>query len=122
MCQTASVRAYIKILDFVGAGSEHTGSINQMFAQSDLIEYLQPPHICTTCLANLSVERLRDSVDDFWEGLCLDCMRDSSLEVGAAKYWLRSKKERRWDTTCRIKHGYNTWYFSSMAHRPRREK
>lgn len=62
------------------------------------------------------VEELGGKVSAASQGICLDCMTDSSQTHGNinADYWERDLS-KKWDRSCRVTHGQSTWYHSSQG-------
>ncbi|CAG8898005.1 unnamed protein product [Penicillium egyptiacum] len=56
-------------------------------------------------------------VQNYFDGLCLDCMKNQPNEN--SEYWAFGTPRYEYDGTCRISHGEPTWYFSFMGRRDR---
>ncbi|RDW88201.1 hypothetical protein BP6252_00233 [Coleophoma cylindrospora] len=72
--------------------------------------------ICTDKLEGQHIKPLCRYVQNYWQGLCLDCMNITRPKTGNihTDYWQHNALED-WDSKCRITHGRNTWYFSFMG-------
>ncbi|PVH83318.1 hypothetical protein DL98DRAFT_585607 [Cadophora sp. DSE1049] len=75
---------------------------------------------CNACdrhLRGYHVETARERTEDYWDGLCLDCMNKSKTKTGSvhSDYWLHNSL-RTWSRGCRLTgHSRNTWYHSFMG-------
>lgn len=63
------------------------------------------------------VDHAIGQVESYFDGLCLDCMKNHPDED--SEYWALDAMRYVYDTTCRIRHGEPTWYFSFMGLRDR---
>ncbi|KAF3014571.1 hypothetical protein E8E15_003153 [Penicillium rubens] len=66
--------------------------------------------------AIVMLQYARRQVEGYFDGLCLDCMKNHPNEN--SEYWALGTR-RVYDSTCRISHGEPTWYFSFMGRRDR---
>lgn len=73
---------------------------------------------CSLCSRSWKpiVQYARRQVESYFDGLCLDCMKNHPDED--SEYWALGTR-RVYDLTCRISHGEPTWYFSFMGRRDR---
>ena len=82
---------------------------------------------CGTCRQDyrVKVTRTVDYVDDYFDGLCLDCLDRSKPKLGDADmdYWRHNDvKENEWVTGCRFRHKQPTWYFSFNGRKEDRDR
>ncbi|KAE8398123.1 hypothetical protein BDV37DRAFT_288834 [Aspergillus pseudonomiae] len=64
------------------------------------------------------VERAIQVTTEYFDGLCLDCMKITVRDD--EDYWDHARFRERYDRNCRITHGEPTCYFSFMARREKR--
>ena len=90
----------------------------------DMFAYMYGPEKtpCSECQLNYRtrVELAQSNTENYFDGLCLDCMDRSNTKTGNADkdYWEHHKlKVGKWDRGCRVKHQQPTWYFSFMGRR-----
>jgi hypothetical protein len=99
-------------------------SVNQMLARlGNMREQrtnLASRHSCGVChIRHVEVvQKACSETENYFDGLCLDCMDASKPKFGDADedYWKHDER-RNWDGDCRIKHGQPSWYFSFMGRR-----
>lgn len=65
------------------------------------------------------VEKSRRECKMGFDGLCLDCMDQSTSEdeVKEQRFWQKAKGGAGWDQGCRVRHGQSSWYFSWLGDR-----
>ena len=79
-----------------------------------------PEGPCFDCKKKLSGADVKDArdfiMDEFWDGLCLDCMDITNPKTGDIDedYWIYNAR-MEWDANCRIDHEQRTWYWSFMG-------
>lgn len=68
---------------------------------------------------------VRRQVDEYFDGLCLDCMDRSKAKAQThdTGYWLYDDMQwGEWSRHCRSNHGQPTWYFSFLGRREDRDR
>ena len=71
------------------------------------------------------VTRTEEIVEDYFGGLCLDCLDRSKPKLGDPDmdYWRHhTLKENEWITGCRFRHKQPTWYFSFNGRKEERDR
>jgi hypothetical protein len=124
-CAAQTVFAYLRQLHQIGIkpldSDIHKRSVRDVldrlgsFSESNMgIEHLLM-HYCAVC--SLSWQRVVDNArlhtENYFEGLCLDCMRNYQSEN--TQYWTLETTRSDYDLSCRVGHGQATWYFSFKA-------
>lgn len=84
-----------------------------------LSKYDPPEVACICCqydIGSVVVQRTSLEVEDYFDGLCMQCMdssRTSSKQMDTM-YWSYDRS-RAWGANCSVNHGQPTWYFSFMG-------
>ena len=105
-------------------------SIDELILQLQGFKFPDPDASakCYKCDKNYEgiVKRVCIQVEQYIDGLCLDCLRDSRKEIDSSTeldYWERRELyEVEGGKTCRIEHGNPTWYWSYAGPEARRAK
>lgn len=88
--------------------------------------YKLPSSACSDCRLDYekTVEVGKVKTENYFEGLCLDCMDDSKADDEDGDYWSHGKpKEHEFVRGCRAgTHTQPSWYFSYMGRKQRRDK
>lgn len=91
------------------------------FDKTRMMKSLNHSGYCVFCDQNWGskVQDAISKVSDYFDGLCLDCLRRS--KDTDTEYWsLCGRDWDRYDDACRVSHGEPTHYFSFMGSRERR--
>ncbi|KAJ5618696.1 hypothetical protein N7528_006807 [Penicillium herquei] len=87
----------------------------------DAANIRRPNRDCYRCniRSQSCVEAASEKVAGYFDGMCLDCMKQEANP--RSEYWRTRRYERyeRYDDECRIRHGEPSWYFSFMGKRER---
>ncbi|PQE10016.1 BTB POZ fold protein [Rutstroemia sp. NJR-2017a BVV2] len=70
---------------------------------------------CEYLLQDTSIHEIHKTIQEHFEGLCLDCMDLSKGTSEDTKKYLRRDVFREYDSECRVSHGQPTWYWSYMG-------
>ncbi|KAH6716779.1 hypothetical protein BKA61DRAFT_671250 [Leptodontidium sp. MPI-SDFR-AT-0119] len=120
-----SLRTY---LDGVSAtriwpfSTQHRVAIQTIIDSPGLVNWTYTKVIgaCITCERHLRghhVTKAKERIEDYWNGLSLDCMNNSKTKTGSIHedYWLHNSLHQ-WSKGCRLAgHSRNTWYHSFMG-------
>jgi hypothetical protein len=80
-----------------------------------------PAGACDSCKFHMSEDRIVSASTgalEYWEGLCLDCVRMSNKEMEErswCKEYFAADEAENWDYGCRIEHGRISWFHSFMG-------
>ena len=82
---------------------------------------------CGTCRKDYKgqVKRTQEFVEDYFDGLCLDCLNRSKPKLRDVDmdYWRHHElKENQWIRGCRFPHKQPTWYFSFNGRKEERDR
>jgi hypothetical protein len=82
---------------------------------------------CSRCSDNWDwgVKKAIEITEDYFDGLCIDCMDRSRPKRGNTDidYWRQAESVNgRWDHKCRVRHGEPTWYVSWCGRAEHRQK
>lgn len=76
---------------------------------------------CTTYCNPAVVAGVRRTVQEHFDGLCLDCMTRTKSGSVDEDYWDHDK-DKAWSRGCSISHDQPTWYFSFMGRKTDMER
>lgn len=76
---------------------------------------------CTSCSLgyNQAVRSAVKWTENYFHGLCLDCMETSKNKLLDEEYYTHNER-RNWSRDCRITHGEPSWYFSFMGRKAKK--
>ncbi|KAH7035909.1 uncharacterized protein B0I36DRAFT_382523 [Microdochium trichocladiopsis] len=96
----------------------HRNSIRGLLQKLKTVDNDDMPESCQGCAVNVSgvICEAAKEVNDYFDGLCLDCINVSKLRDNDDDYWHHASMGP-WDLECRVDHGEPTWYFSFMGRR-----
>lgn len=131
-CNETSICVYLKELNRIGirpwGDTFYKSSIKEITDRLELFDQahirklnVKPCHCkCSPhCGCSISwdevIKKARNETLEYFEGLCLDCMRRSPRKD--SKYWRPESHQEDYDKHCRIYHGKTSWYFSFMGER-----
>ena len=102
-------------------------SMSEILERLDDFSYEAKPEACLGCRKNYQahVEEVASELDEYIDGLCLDCLDRSKAKLTNIDkdYWSHHKlKETDWVNGCRFRHKQPTWYFSYMGRKEDRDR
>lgn len=131
-CKEAATFAYVKALKQAKAFNgrsvfdtkKHPRSVHEQAMNVDQIEYKAPANACEYCNQDFksNLADLRNTIMNYFDGLCLDCITGSNEGRGGADvYWSQMMLTNSYGDHCRIGHDEPTWYFSYMGRQDDRD-
>ncbi|KAL8940125.1 MAG: hypothetical protein Q9216_002979 [Gyalolechia sp. 2 TL-2023] len=102
-------------------------SIHGILERLDDFSYEPRTGACSQCRQNYTgiVARVVSRVEEYFDGLCLDCLDRSKPKTGDIDldYWRHDKlKEWEWVQGCRFPHRQSTWFFSFNGRKEERDR
>ncbi|KAL9597608.1 MAG: hypothetical protein Q9219_005047 [cf. Caloplaca sp. 3 TL-2023] len=102
-------------------------SIQSILGNLGQFSYEAPSSACNICKQDFKflVESVVKMVQNYFQGLCLDCLDRSKPKTGDVDvdYWRHATlKEHEWIHGCRFTHKQPTWYFSFNGRKEERDR